>query len=175
MQNGDYTMGDEGVSRAGTVIAHDIATGVRKQLFRKPDATGTAVLSPDGRWIVFIRTPPIDLANPGSTKSTVFLHPVDGGTPREMNVPAVLEAFYGFDWMPDGKAVLIPGRSPEPALWLVSVSDGNGPRKLDVDIRSWLTGYGIRVAPSGKQVAFFTGQIRNEVWALENVTPATAK
>jgi Tol biopolymer transport system component len=169
-----YTIGDGGASRAGTVFEHDLSTGTRRQIFRKPDVTGTSVLSPDGRWFVFIRTPALDLANPGSTKSTVFLHPVDSGTPREIEIPAVLEAFFGFDWAPDGKAVLIPGRSPEAALWHVPVGGGM-PRKLDIDINPWLTGYGIRVAPNGKQIAFFSGQARNEVWALENVIPAATK
>jgi Tol biopolymer transport system component len=167
-----YMISDGGASRAGTMFEEDISTGTRRQLFRKPDATGTPVLSPDGRWFAFIRTPPIDLPKPGSN-STVFLHPVDAGTPREIEIPGILQAFFGFDWMPDSKALLVPGRSSEQALWLVPVS--GTARKLDIDIRSWITGYGIRVAPNGKQIAFFSGQTRNEVWALENVIPTATK
>jgi Tol biopolymer transport system component len=166
-----YLVPDGGGSRAGTVIEHDIATGAKREVFRKPDDTGAAVLSPDGRWFAVVREPGIDRENPATTKSTVFLFSVDGGARRDVTIPGGAEAFFGFDWMPDSKALLIPGGSPDAALWLVPVSGGE-PRKLDINIRSWITPYGIRVAPDGKQIAFFTGESRNEVWALEKVIPA---
>jgi Tol biopolymer transport system component len=168
-----YVVPDGGSSRAGRMFAQDVMTGIKREVFRKPDDAGRAVLSPDCRMIALIRVPPIDRNNPNGTTSTVYLHPVDGGATREVTIPAIAEAFHGFDWMPDGKALLVPARSPEPALWVVP-ANGAAPRKLDIDIRTWGTAAGIRVHPSGKQVAYFTGQETREVWMLENVLPTVA-
>ena len=52
--------------------------------------------------------------------------------------------------------------------------NGRNARKLDIDIRGWVTGAGLRLHPDGKQIAFFSGQDSREVWALANVLVATS-
>ena len=160
-------------SRGGIVVERDLGTGAERKVFTKPDATGSLHLSPDGKWIVYIRTPPIDSSNPGAKTSTVFFHPVDGTPPREIHVPAMLGAYHDVEWMPDGKAVLVPGESSgstPPTLWLVPLESA-APRKLDIDISTWAIGNGMRIHPSGKLIAHFSGQETREVWALESVVP----
>lgn len=165
-----YTVGDGGNSRAGTVMEHDIATGARREVFRKPEGTGSTHLSPDGKLIVVIRTPPIDSKKAGPAgMSTLFVHAIDGGPSREINLPGALSPFFAVDWTPDGKAILVPGGSPE-GLWLVPVMSG-APRRLDIDIRRWHPSSGIKIHPNAKQIAYFTGETGRELWALENVTP----
>ena len=92
-------------------------------------------------------------------------------------LPSALTLVYsGIAWMPDSRAVIIVNtlKYTEPKhLWLVPIDRGS-PRKLDVDIREWKTELGIRLHPSGKQIAFFTGRDRREVWALENVASRSA-
>ena len=164
-------------SRGGIVMERDRATGAERELFTKPDATGSLHLSPDGNWIAYIRTASIDSSNPGARTSTVFFHSTDGAPPREIQVPAVLGAYHDVEWMPDGKAVLVPGESAantRPSLWLVPL-DGAGPRRLDIDVRGWLIGNGMRIHPSGKLIAYFAGEESREIWALENVIPAATK
>jgi hypothetical protein len=161
-----YVLGDGGGGRAGTVMELDLATGARRTLFRKAEGTGAATLAPDGRFMAMVRTADPDRPD-AAPASTLLLQPVDGGAPRQITVPADLEAFYGLDWSSDGSAVIVAARSPELALWQVPI-DGTLPRKLDIDIRTWVTPYGIRVAPGSTRIAYFTGEDTKEVWALDS-------
>jgi hypothetical protein len=95
-------------SRGGTFVERNVATGAERQLFTKPDATGSLHVSPDGRWVTYIRTAPLNSTNPGATTSTVFFHPLEGGPSREAPVPAMLNAYHDVEWMPDGKAIVVP-------------------------------------------------------------------
>jgi len=161
-------------SRGGILVERDLETGAERQLFTKPDATGSMHFSPDGKWIAYIRTPPLDSSKPGAKTSTVYFHSLGGAPAREVNVYAVLNAYHDVEWMPDSRALLVPsevvGTTP-PTLWVIPV-DAAVPRKLDIDIRTWLIGNGMRVHPSGKLIAYFSGQEAREVWALENIVPA---
>lgn len=158
------------------VVERDLETGATRELFSKPDATGSLHLSPDGKWIAYIRTPPIDSRNPGAKTSTVFFHSIEGGPPREISVAANLSPYYAVEWMRDSKAILVPGSSGNtpPRLWVVPITDG-APRTLGIDIRTWLTDNGMRLHPNGRQIAYFSGQETREVWALENVIPGRTK
>jgi Tol biopolymer transport system component len=164
-----YTVPSENSrSRAGKVIEHDLANDTKREVFAKPDGTGSTHLSPDRKWIVVVRTSPIDPKNARGTTSTVIFQPVEGGgSPREVTVPAELNAYYGMDWTPDAKAVLVAG-GPDRALWLVPVT-GGAPKKLDIDVRTWGTDNGIRIHPNGKQIAYFAGESSREIWALEDL------
>jgi Tol biopolymer transport system component len=74
-------------------------------------------------------------------------------------------------WTPDGRALIVAKvREPENPrphmeLWLIQVGDGSA-RKLDVNTDGWINS--TRLHPNGKQIAFFTGQSSQEVWAIEN-------
>ena len=140
-----YAVGQN--NRSGVVTEQDLASGATRAVFMKPDATGAPRLSPDGKLIAVVQTPSIDSNKPGKT-STVIIASVADGSVRNVNVPAVLEAYRGFDWTPDSRAVLVATNpdSGDSHLWLVP-GNGDPPRKLDID----------------------------EVWALENMIPSTAK
>ncbi len=70
------------------------------------------------------------------------------------------------------QAVSVEGTRSEDAaansLWLVPVNGGQ-PRKLEIDVSGWIVGQGIRLHPSGKQIAYSTGQDSRDVWALESI------
>ena len=170
-----YTVGGDGANRGlGTVLEHDLASGATREVFRKPGGTGSTHLSPDGKSIAVIRTPPLDGNNSGAAgTATVFVQSVAGGQAREVAVPAAVNAFFGVDWMPDSREVIVAGGSPA-RLWRVPINSG-APRKLELDIRTWGIAGGIRIHPNGKQIAFFTGDAAREIWALQNVIPSSAK
>jgi Tol biopolymer transport system component len=160
-------------SRAGVLIERDRNTGAEREVFRKPESTGTLHPSPDRTFVAAVRSASLDSSTPGGKISTVFFFTIADGTRREVQVPAVLSAFYAVEWTPDGKALLVPGQSPA-ALWLVPAS-GGAPRKLDIDTRTWLIDSGMRLHPNGRQLAHFSGQETREVWALENIVPPRPK
>jgi Tol biopolymer transport system component len=166
-----YTVNEDGANRGlGTIVEHDLVSGAKREVFRKPGGTGSTHLSPDGKFIAVIRTPSAEGKNSNApATSTLFVYSVDGGPTREINVPVAVNQYFGVDWLPDGKNVVVAGGSPG-RLWVVPVS--GTPRALDVDIRNWGPGAGIRIHPNGKQIAFFTGQEAREVWALEGLIPA---
>ena len=83
-------------------------------------------------------------------------------------------------WTPDGRGVLVRRRSSadqrasNTELWLVPSITDAPPRKLDIDTSQWATGNigFISLSPDGRQIAYLTGQVNSEVWALENFLPA---
>lgn len=115
--------------------------------------------------------------------SAVVLIPVDGGETRELlrgsQDQPILAGFNGMPWTPDGRGVLVRRRSSadqrasNTELWLVPITDAP-PRKLDIDTSQWATGNigFISLSPDGRQIAYLTGQVNSEVWALENFLPA---
>ncbi len=164
-----YSVGPN--NRAGVVFEEDLTTDARREVFRKPDATGALRLSPDGKLIAMIKSPVIDSTNPTAKTSSLIIASVADGTLREVVVPAVLDTYRGFDWTPDAHAIVVAAEAPDAALWLVAVT-GAAPKKMEIDTSKWGTGMGIRLHPNGKQIAYFTGDDAREVWALENVLSA---
>jgi Tol biopolymer transport system component len=153
------------------LVERDLVSGeVREVLARiPPSRRGNAELSPDGRFLAFIM-------NDTSTKtSRLMMYPVDGDDAREVtrvSQPEQFVAYNNISWTPDGRAIVVAKvrepENPRPHMeqWLVQISDGSA-RKLDINTEGWI--YSIRLHPTGNQIAFFTGQSSQEVWALENV------
>jgi Tol biopolymer transport system component len=158
-------------SRHVTVVERDLSSGEVTELFRKPEGSQAQKLSPDGRLFSLV-------VNDRRTQtSALTIVPVAGGEARTVftqSSPAQLNGYRGNAWTPDSKAVLIVSATNEfldPALWLVPVN-GDRPRKLDIDVSSWIAGAGIRLHPDGKQIAYFTGEDSREVWALDSILSA---
>jgi len=108
------------------------------------------------------------------------LIPVEGGgEPRELlrvSEPQWINN-TAMPWTPDGRAVLVRKMLVEGGaqseLWLVPIADAP-PRKLDFDanrVPPYAQGK-IRLHPDGRQLAYDSGQSKQEVWVLENFLPA---
>jgi Tol biopolymer transport system component len=146
-----------------TLVEHDIDSGKRRVLARM-EGLGSPFVSPDGRSVATIQ-------RTGGT-SVALVVPVAGGEPREVmrvNRPQVFTG--GASWSPDGKRLMINtfwdvGDRRE--TWLVPV-DGGPHQTLDLPGYSWGR---IRVHPDGRRIAYHAGQLKFEVWALENFLPA---
>ena len=96
------------------------------------------------------------------------------GEPTEVlrvNHPQVLTG--NVSWAPGGRALIMntfwnDGERRE--TWLVPI-DGGPHRTLDLPGHTWGP---IRVHPDGKRVAYHAGDLKSEVWVLENFLPAPA-
>jgi Tol biopolymer transport system component len=162
----------------GTVVWGQLISG---KPFPAPARAGVTFgnheLSPDGRFFAVVA------ADAQAGTSSLLLVPSTGGEPRELfrvDPPHLLWTHGNVTWTPDSKAVLVAEALTmseyhvEPtALWLVP-TDGSPARKLGADISSWSLD-GLRLSPSGRQIAFFVGGSSREVWALEHVAPQRAQ
>jgi hypothetical protein len=124
--------------------------------------------SPDGRWLAFFRTGKV--ANAG----VLVVLPVRGGQPRELAMrvhvgKADQEQLTDIVpmWTPDGRALLVERLRGATREFLLVPVDGSAPRKADIP----LTGFGHRLSPDGRQLAYVVGAGRMEVWVLENFLP----
>jgi Tol biopolymer transport system component len=162
--------GTECPNREGSVFLEgDTKTGTQREIARGP---GPQVwkLSPDGRLLAGIR-----LQGEAADRAIVLI-PVSGGASRELprlnEGRSVLSA--GFSWAPDGRHLIVNAQAQgEPQVFVVPI-DGSAARKLEGDdphpvLRA------ITVHPTGRQIAYATGEYKAEVWVLENFLPATAK
>ena len=151
------------------IIERDLQTGSERVVLRR-DGIGSVNVSPDGRSIATIqRTTP-------ETFSAALVVPVAGGEPREVIRVEAPQVFTGSaSWAPDGRQLMIntfwsdtKSDLERRETWLVPI-DGGATRKLD------LPGYTfgrIRVHPDGRRIAYQAGQLKSEVWVLENFLPA---
>ena len=104
--------------------------------------------------------------------------PTKGGEPREImriKQPETVH-FQSPAWSSDGRYIIF-GKGPSDMkdqktdLFRVSV-DGGTPQKLGISMDRITH---IRVHPDGKQIAFFAGQVKVEIWMMENFLPLIKK
>ena len=160
-------------ARVWTILERALASGSERVV-----VTGRLAgfsVSPDGKTIAALTAPE---QGPFSAGTGVVQIRVDTGETRSLfkvGQSESLPVYTGLPWTPDGRAVLGRKRSSnsENELWLVP-TDGESPRKLDVDVRSWMTGaFGvISLHPDARRIAYVSGSIDNEVMVLENFLPA---
>ncbi len=148
------------------IVERDLASGAEREILQ---GGGFVNVSPDGRFIATIRrTSP-------ETFSTLLVVPVTGGEPRQILRVQVPQVFTGsVAWAPDGRQLMIntfwsdrKSDLERRETWLVPI-DGGPTRQLD------LPGYTvgrIRVHPDGRRIAYQAGQLKSEVWVLENFLP----
>jgi Tol biopolymer transport system component len=135
----------------------DLTTGETRET-----GTGGGRLSPDGRWFAGVRN------DPGEKTSSVVILPAGGGERRTISTVKQPDQFEGrsLNWMPDSSAIVLPRRTGgDPGLWFVPLNGGQ-PRQLNIDMRAW-DGSTVRLHPDGRQIAFFSGDSKREVYALE--------
>jgi Tol biopolymer transport system component len=158
-------------------VAHDIASGVEKEIVRRP-FLGALLLSPDGR---FMATETVD---PARNERVLLLVPLDGATPREiMRIPAGVSAqdlkrqtrgarVSPASWMPDSQsfiARLQQQSEGESELWRVPV-DGTAPRKLSSVLEAHV--FKFTLSPDGRRVAYRSKEpdtpVAAQVWEFAN-------
>jgi Tol biopolymer transport system component len=101
--------------------------------------------------------------------------PAAGGAARELLRAQEAESIPTIAWTPDGRHILYGKRGHNTRqreiteLWRIS-TDGGEPQKLDLATSNPMLA--LRVHPDGRQIAFIAGEMKSEIWALENFLPA---
>ncbi len=139
-----------------------ISTGLAVRITRHAGTEVNAKFSPDGKQIAF------SAEYDGIQEAYVM--PTEGGTPRRISYTADYARVQ--DWTPDGKSVLVRGRSLPRSfgLYLLPVDGGPG-RKLPIEFSAWAA-YG----ESEAQFVFtrffrdsdawfhYKGGMQNQIW-----------
>ena len=144
---------------AGSVVEYDIASGRQREVIR--GAAGPGALAPDGKSIVAVKR-----TADGSTIVVASL--IDGSEPREiLRVARPQVLLQNLSWAPDGRAVMVNtfwNDTTRRETWLIPL-DGGPHKVLDLPGHTWGR---VRVHPDGRRVAYHAGELKSEVWVLEN-------
>ncbi len=152
---------------ASWIVARDVKTGNEKELFRKTWTTQDVsvnhlTVSPDGRLLTFR----VSRSTPRS--SVVMVVSSEGGDPHEIfrSSSDFQIQSSGLAWTPNGREILLVKASGmEGELWALP-AEGGKPRPLGLSMKGlgWPA-----IHPDGRQIAFQSGVMASEVWALENL------
>ena len=113
-----------GSGPTSAIYLYSFADGRRRQLTRPPTNLGDVhpVVSPDGRYLAFVRLNPQAMDGSGS----VFVHKLEqlqvAGEPVELTFGA--PTVYAFDWWRDSRSIIYDGGHTKPGLWRVAVAGG---------------------------------------------------
>jgi Tol biopolymer transport system component len=159
-----YFSDRRGPDDAVGVVERDLASGTQRELLRRA-GLGHVAVSPDGRYLTTLE------GNRAQKYSALLVIDIASGETREVLRTHHPEVLVGWlSWSPDSRHVMLPkfGGSTPRALLLVAL-EGGPPRKVDLPGYAWGR---IRVHPDGKRVAYLAGNLKAEVWVLENFLPA---
>ena len=172
-----YTLGNP-----SKVLRRDLESGQDIEFTTMQGAIGLPriALSPDGKWLAF--TSMDTMTDPRK----LMIVPATGGAAQEIYRTNGGDFVQWILWTVDGREIWLkiygsaPDGKGQPTVEFLSVSpDGQNVRKLelgakqDKDAAPWQipSAMDLRLHPDGRQVAFWTGQSKLELWALENFLP----
>jgi Tol biopolymer transport system component len=172
-----YTLGNP-----SKVLRRDLETGQDYEFATMQGAIGLPrmALSPDGKWLAF--TSMDTMTDPRK----LMIAPAAGGDAREIYRTNGGDFPQWIIWTVDGREIWLkiyrpaPDGKGQPKVDFLSVSpDGQNVRELEFGVKqerdaaTWpiMSAMDLRLHPNGRQVAFWTGQSKLELWALENFLP----
>ena len=150
------------------LLARSVTGSETKEIFKTSENVSWLHVSPDGRYIGFVRSP---RANESSKDSAFVVTPIAGGDSRTVySAPGQLS----LQWSTDAQSVFSERwLESSTEFWRIPLS-GEPARVLELKGRS-MRGSGDRFAfsPDGTRVAFTrqAGESGYQVWALENFLP----
>jgi Tol biopolymer transport system component len=164
------------------LLRRDLASGTDAELAAMDSAIGwpRLAVSPDGKQVAFTS---IEKA---VGPPTLMIVPAAGGPAREILKLGDRGFAQWLFWSPDGKEIWTklyrsaPDGQGQPSIEYLAVSpDGGAVRTLELGAKQgdqtapWqiLSAMDLRLSPDGRQVAFWAGQSKLELWALENFLP----
>jgi len=168
------------------LLRRDLASGTDAELAAMSAPVGgpRLAVSPDGQWVAFTSM------EMGSGPRTLMIVPASSGPAREVFKLGDGDFAQWLVWSPDGKEVWLklyrpaPDGKGQPSVEFLGVSpEGGAVRTLEMGAQQGNTAapwqiksaMDLRIHPDGRQVAFWTGQSKLELWALENFLPPPPK
>ena len=157
----------------GSLVQADATTGTFMFTVMQTDVIRTFVYVPQDQAVgvepgveAVIHIPEL----PGRSFPGKVTRIADGRT-RDVATVSAPQVFTGnASWAPDGRSLMVNtfwANSDRRETWLIPV-DGGAHKVLDLPGQSWGR---IRVHPDGKRVAYHAGNLKTEVWVLENFLP----
>ena len=151
----------------------DLERGEEKQLVA---GTINRSVSPDGRWLAFVRP------GEGEKADELTIMPSTGGPSRRVFEPSEGNRIRIIGWSPGGESLYFgkllessPGAAANRFhLWWRAPSEGGEAVEVGGELELSRNPNQVPVAfrPDGRKVAFQSGQNKSEVWAMENFLPA---
>jgi Tol biopolymer transport system component len=152
------------------IFGRDLKTGGERELYRGSVGNEMA-LSPDGTHLAF------SLFDKQTQSGALMVIPTVGGETRELLRSKEGQEVRPIAWTPDGLiyALYLYGSGieedstqPQSELWRMSLG-GGAHQKLDVPIKTqhWIVSF----HPDGQRVAFIKGELKWELWVMENFMP----
>ncbi len=149
------------------LVGLDLETRAEMVLASWSEGDGNSRLrvSPDGRTVAYYLVSWSE--NPGAR---IMVVPAIGGESVELAwLPGVV-GMGGLAWSSDGSYLVYRRQGMEEdlpdTLWRIAVSGGEPEKVLTSETR---IGGVLQVHPDGRRVAFQSGQLRGEIWVLENL------
>jgi Tol biopolymer transport system component len=152
------------------ILRSDLDTGKDTELATMTGPAGIPFVaaSPDGKWLAFTSR------EEGEQKIRLKIVPSAGGEVRELFQSMDKEFILDLNWTPDSRFLWFrrvapsndPKVSPKWESWKVS-PDGADLQKLELAV----SGGGMRFHPDGRQIAYYTGRGRRDLWVMENYLP----
>jgi Tol biopolymer transport system component len=143
------------------LFARDLRTGQEREIFGNPDVLFRRfALSPDGQHVAI------------GVHTALQILPSAGGEPRELLKYEDEFKPERIVWTPDSRYLLIvKGEGRKSELWRIAVAGGRPERvadELPTDPGGWR---GLRIHPDGRQIAFTSKSVQQELWVMENFLP----
>jgi Tol biopolymer transport system component len=149
------------VESVGSVVELDLESGRQRELIT---GAGPGVPAPDGRSIATLRRRSPD------GPAIVVISLADGSQREVLRVAPPQVLMQNLSWAPDSRSLIVNtfwNDGDKRQTWLVSVEDGTH-KVLDLPGHTWSR---VRVHPDGKRIAYHAGELRSEVWVLQNFLP----
>ncbi len=151
------------------IVARDLATGAERDVHRAapPKSVRRMALSPDFTRIAYVEH---DLASKSSALNVIA---VEGGTPRTVTTATapeqIVTGWAMLAWSADSRWIVFAKGVPNQRdLWRVA-AEGGTPARIEGPLKGL---FDVAVHPDGSRVALGAGQLRKEVWVMENFLPA---
>ncbi len=146
-----------------TFVEGDLTSGMQREILRAP---GPRVmrLAPDGSLFASARREGIP------NDPAIVLISTNGGASRELRLTEGWSV-QGLSWAPDGRNLIVTAAGKNGRELLLVPTDGGPARTIEGDIHRRGLG-AVSVHPSGRQIAYATGEAMSEVWVLDNFLPA---
>ena len=149
------------VNSQGSVVELDLESGNQRELLT---GGGPGVPAPDGKSVAALRR------RSGDGPAIVVISLADGSQREVLRVAPPQVLMQNLSWAPDSRSLIVntfwnDGEKRE--TWLVPL-DGGPHKVLDLPGHTWSR---VRVHPDGKRVAYHAGDLKSEVWVLENFLP----